>query len=195
MPIISVPRYREFVSLLRKRLPDKRFSHTIFVAEYLSSFAGKAGVDHDRAVTAALLHDLCRTLPNEELVLRARNYEIPIDDHAADRPVLLHGPVAAEEARRDLDVDDDEIYEAIYWHTTGRPGLGRMGQALIVADFSEPTRKYPEAARAREILRRETFDAALLFVAECKANMAEEKATRSPDSEAFSLWLQKVSAS
>ena len=45
MPIVNVPRYREFVSLLRKRLPGKRASHCIFVAEYLGSFAAKADVD------------------------------------------------------------------------------------------------------------------------------------------------------
>jgi predicted HD superfamily hydrolase involved in NAD metabolism len=191
MPIVSVPRYREFVSLLRKRLPGKRASHCIFVAEYIGSFAAKAGVDHDRAVTAGLLHDLCRTLTNEEMIQRARAYEIPIDDIAAERPILLHGPVAAEEIRRELDVDDEEIYEAIYWHTTGRPGLGRMGQALYVADFAEPTRTYPEAARTREILRADGFDAALRFVAETKSMMASKKATRSPDGEAFLLWLEK----
>lgn len=191
MPIVSVPRYREFVSLLKKRLPDKRASHCIFVAEFLGSFAEKAGVDHDLGVTAGLLHDLCRNLSNEDMVQRAREYDIPIDDIASERPVLLHGPVAAEEARRELDVDDEEIYEAIYWHTTGRPGLCRLGQALYVADFSEPTRSYPEAARAREILRADGFDAALHFVATCKSNMAAKKATRSPDGEAFLLWLQK----
>ena len=72
VPIAKMPRYKEFHHLLRDRLPEAKVSHCVFVAEYAASLAKTAGVDHDDAVTAGLLHDLCRTMPGDELLRQAR---------------------------------------------------------------------------------------------------------------------------
>lgn len=191
MPVAKNPRSKEFLRVLRQRLPDKKVSHSIFVAEYLSSFAPDLGIDHDAAVTAGLLHDLCRTMSNEELLTKARYYGIPLGELQLERPVLLHGPVAAEEVRNELAVDDESVYEAIYWHTTGRPKLGKLGQALYLADFAEPTRVYPEAAETRDLLRKEGFEAAMLFAAHAKLHYVKKKNAINPDGLAFYLWLQQ----
>lgn len=191
MPLVKTARYKEFLALLRKRLPDDKVSHCVFVAEYMASFAGKIQVDHDAAVTAGLLHDLFRTEENEELLECAGRYRINISDEQHDRPVLLHGPVAAEYGKHELGIEDEDIYEAMYWHTTGRPGYCRVGQALYVADFSEPRRKYPEAVQARAILRKEGFDAALRYVVDVKNNFVQVKHGVHPDAYAFQLWVRR----
>lgn len=194
MPIVRLPRHKEFVHLLRRDLPAAKASHSIFVAEYLSSFAEGIGLDHDEAVTAGLLHDLCRTLDDQTLLSRAAAYELPISDEQRAHPNLLHGPVAAELCRRELGIEAAPVYEAIYWHTTGKPGLCRLGQALCVADFAEPARRYPEAAQARELLRKEGFDEALFFVAQQKLAFIQKKHISSPMAEGFFLWVQQVVA-
>lgn len=191
MPIAKDPRYKEYLHLLRARLPEKKVSHCIFVAEYLSSFAPGLGMDHGEAVAAGLLHDLCRAVPGEELLQKARAYRLPLGELQLERPLLLHGPVAAEELRREHDVRAEPVYEAIYWHTTGRPGLGRLGQALILADFAEPTRPYPEAAQAREMLRKRGFEAALLYAVHAKLDYVRRKHAADPDGPAFYLWLEQ----
>lgn len=192
MPIVDAPRHREFVRLLRQELPPAKASHCVFVAEYLSSFAPGLGLDNAEAVTAGLLHDLCRTLDNATMLARAREYGIDISEAQAAHPNLLHGPVAAARCRHELRVDSPAVCDAIHWHTTGRPGLGRLGQALYVADFAEPTRPYPEAAAARELLRKEGFDEALYFVAHCKRAFFSDKGVNDPLAEGFYLWVQQA---
>ena len=192
MPIAKTPRSKEFVALLRKRLPEKKARHCIFVAEYFSSYADKIGVDHDKAVTAGLLHDLCRTWKKSELLHAAEDYGLEIRDEHVEHPILLHGPVAAEECRRELDIECEEIYQAIYWHTTGTPGLGRLGQGLYVADFAEPLRKYPEAEQARTILRKEDFDEALFYVAQSKVLFSERKSNNAPVAQRFLNWVEET---
>lgn len=194
MPIVDTPRYKEFVHLLRRDLPAAKTSHCIFVAEFLASFAPSIGLDHDQAVTAGLLHDLCRTLDKQTMVSRAESYALPISDEQREHPVLLHGPVAAEVCRRDLGIEDGAIYEAIYWHTTGKPGLCRLGQALMVADFAEPTRRYPEAGQTRELLRKEGFDEALYFVAQQKLAFSKKKDQPATLAAGFFLWVEQVVA-
>ncbi|HNR32115.1 MAG TPA: bis(5'-nucleosyl)-tetraphosphatase (symmetrical) YqeK [Candidatus Hydrogenedentes bacterium] len=191
MPIIRAPGAKAYVALLHQRVPEKKAQHAIFVAEFVSSFAERVGVDHDLAVTAGLLHDLCRTLENEEMLRRARAYGIVVQPWHEAKPNLLHGPVAAEEIRRELAVDDPDVYDAVYWHTTGRPRFCRLGQALYVADFAEPTRDYAEAARTRELLRREGFEAALRYAAEARLRFHRDTAVLDPTSAAFHAWVEE----
>jgi len=183
------PEHERIVSLLRVRLKDKRLAHALSVAEHLDTFGPALGIDRSRLMTAALLHDLCRNFDDETMLERAKEYGIRPDAIQLARPILLHGPVAAEEARRALKLDDDEIYEAVYWHTTGRPGLGLLGRALMVADFSEPLRSYPEAAETRDALACGGFDAALRHMAEAKQGFSKKKAQPHPQGAAFCRWV------
>ena len=191
MPIAKMPRYKEFLHLIRERLPDEKVSHCIFVAEYAASLSARAGVPHDEIVTAGMLHDLCRTESHEVLLTRARGYGIDITEAALAHPGLLHGPVAAEECRDELGIWDDDVYNAIYWHTTGRTGLGRIGQLLFLADFSEPTRKFPEAAEARALAREEGFEAALRYAARTKLFFQQTRDVIDPNLEDFVRWVER----
>jgi nicotinate-nucleotide adenylyltransferase len=189
-----MPQSKEYLLCLRERLSDEKVSHCVFTAEYLSSFAGNLGISHDEAVTAGLLHDFCRDLNKEEMLQQARAYRIPISESQMEKPSLLHGPVSAEMCRREFGISD-VVYEAIYWHTTGRPGLEILGQALYVADFAEPTRKFPEAAEARAYLRKQGFEEALFYVAEMKIVFCQDKKVVDPNTQAFLLWLKTRKAS
>jgi len=184
-----MPRNKEYLQSLRERLSDVRVSHCVFTAEYISSFAVGLGIPHDDAVTAGLLHDYCRDLNKEDMLKQARYYRLPISESQMEKPSLLHGAVAAETCRREFGISD-EVYEAIYWHTTGCPGLGVLGQALYVADFAEPTRKFREAAEARARLRKQGFESALLYVAEMKLVFCQDKKVIDPNTQAFLLWLK-----
>lgn len=193
MPITRCAQAREYLAAIRARLRDSRVTHCVFVAEYLSSFAPGIGLDHDEAVAAGLLHDYSRDLTGDELLAEARRLNLPLSDAQLERPVLLHGPVAAVLCGERFGLSE-AVREAIAWHTTGRPGLGPLGQALIVADFAEPGRKYPEAAAAREILRRDGFRQALLYVARQKVAFSRNKASTDPNTAAFLFWLEKKDA-
>lgn len=189
MPIAHCPLAKTYLKELHDRLPEARVSHSIFTAEYLSSFSSALGLDHDESVAAGLLHDYCRDLSKEAFLEEARKRRMPLSESHLAKPVLLHGPLAAELCREKFDISD-AVYEAIYWHTTGRPGLGRLGQALYVADFAEPSRNFEEAAEARRRLRKQGFDAALAYVAATKVQFSRAKPVVDPNTEVFLLWLQ-----
>jgi len=189
MPVARAACARKYLARLRETLTEKRLSHCIFTAEYLSSYAESIGVDHDEAVAAGLLHDICRDMTKSELLASARELRLPISEEQLAKPVLLHGPVAAEKCRVEFGISDD-VYEAVYWHTTGRPGLGLLGQGLCLADFAEPTRKYPEAAEARGRLRKNGFANAILYVAEMGIEFGKRQEVADPNATAFYLWLK-----
>ncbi|NIR46195.1 MAG: hypothetical protein GWN99_17345 [Gemmatimonadetes bacterium] len=45
-------------------------------------------------------------------------------------------------------MDDEELLEAIAFHTLGRRGLRRLGRYLFMADYLEPGREFEDEERA-----------------------------------------------
>jgi predicted HD superfamily hydrolase involved in NAD metabolism len=138
-------------SYVRKRLSDKRYAHTMRVAETAEHLAKLHGLDPERARLAGLLHDTAREIGKEELLRVAGEDGLPVGDFERERPILLHGPVAAKLAREDLGVEDGEILDAVRAHTTGEPGMGLLALALFVADKIEPGREQSGVEDLREL--------------------------------------------
>jgi predicted HD superfamily hydrolase involved in NAD metabolism len=138
-------------SYARERLSDKRYAHTLRVAETAERLARLHGLDPKRARLAGLLHDSAREVGREELLRVAQEGSLPVNDLERERPMLLHGPVAAELSRKDLGVQDMEVREAVRVHTTGEPGMGTLALALYVADKIEPDRDQPGVEDLREL--------------------------------------------
>jgi len=135
----------------RKRLSDKRHAHTLRVAETAERLAKLHGLDPQRARLAGLLHDTAREIGKQELLRVAEEDGLSVGDFERERPILLHGPVAAELAKEDLGVDDGEILDAVRVHTTGEPGMGPLALVLLVADKIEPDREQPGVEDLREL--------------------------------------------
>lgn len=95
-------------------------------------------VDRKRWTAAAWLHDALRNADPQDL-----------RDDAPDLPAgLRHGPAAAARLRAE-GVKDEELLEAIGYHTLGRPGMSRLGRYLYLADYLEPGRKVDAAGREK----------------------------------------------
>jgi predicted HD superfamily hydrolase involved in NAD metabolism len=185
----QIPRAEEFFGVIENRLKPKTLHHVLGVTELMLKVAPKIGISLEDAAAAGLLHDLCKRLKTDEMLAAAKDYDIPISNAQREKPQLLHGPVAAEEVKRELGVESDAVYEAIYYHTTGKPGLGLVGQALYFADFSEPNRTYAGSAEARALLEVEGFTKALLYAADAKLAHVQTKSTVDPLTQAFNDWL------
>ncbi len=138
-------------SYARDRLSDKRYAHTLRVADTAEHLAGLHDLDPKRARLAALLHDAARETEKDELFRVADEERITMSDLEHERPVLLHGPVMAELARKELGVEDEEVLGAVRAHTTGEPGMGPLALALYVADKIEPDRDQPGVDNLRKL--------------------------------------------
>ena len=147
-------------ALARCRLSDGRYAHTLRVADTAADLARIHNLDEGRARLSALVHDSARETEPEEFLRLAREWDLPIGKPERQSPKLLHGPVAAELARRELGVEDDEVLEAVRAHTTGKPGMGPLALALYVADKIEPARDYPSVERLRELAKEDLHMAA-----------------------------------
>ena len=144
----------------RERLSEKRYGHTVRVADTAEDLARVHGLDPARVRLAALLHDAARETEPGEFLRLAEKWDVPVGEPERESPKLLHGPVAAELARRELGVEDEEVLEAIRAHTVGRAEMGPLALALYVADKIEPARDYPSVGRIRDLARKDLREAA-----------------------------------
>ena len=137
---------------LRHHLSDTRYRHTLGVMYTAGVMALCHGADLSDALTAGLLHDCTKDL--DEVAQRAlcAREGVLLTSFEDQNHKLLHSKTGAIEARERYGVDDEDILNAIRYHTTGRAGMSVLEKILFAADFIEPNRKNLKIlTEAREI--------------------------------------------
>ena len=92
--------------LVRSRLSDKRYEHTLNVKKMAVKLAKRYGVDEDKAALAALLHDSAKEISKDEMRELMRQYP-QYAEGGEERPnPVWHGICAAILARTQWGVED-----------------------------------------------------------------------------------------
>ena len=177
-------------TLAHSRLSEKRYDHTLRVADTAAALAHVHGLDEDRARLSALIHDAARETEPEEFLRLAEEWNIPVGEPERQSPKLLHGPVAAELARRELGVRDEVVLEAVRAHTTAKPGMGPLALTLYIADKIEPARDYPSVERLRKLAREDLHTAAIESLRRAIAHNEGRGKDVHPSSRAALEWLE-----
>ena len=130
-------------------LKHKRIPHVLGTEEEAVRLAERYGADVEKARVAALLHDCTKKLNMDEQKALCAQYGIELDELEEKALKLLHAKTGAAIAR-DVFGADDEIYDAIRWHTTGRAEMSVLEKVLYLADYIEPTRDFPGVDELRK---------------------------------------------
>lgn len=132
------------------RLPLNRFNHVVRVTEIAKKLAENYGLDVEKVELAALLHDIAKFVDKDEL----RN--ILVKESCDERLLsfhheLWHAPVGAIFAQEQFQVEDEDILNAIRYHTTGRAGMSAIEKVIYIADLIEPGRNFAGIDKLRDI--------------------------------------------
>ena len=133
------------IQKIKKELPKildrKRYEHSLRVEETAVSLAGHYKADVAKARLAGLLHDLGKKVKG--------------------KPKLLHAALSAEMAKDKFGVLDEEVLNAIRFHTQGRENMTLLEKIIYLSDHIEPGRVYPEVQKVRK-LAYENLDQAIV---------------------------------
>ena len=134
-------------------LPAGLRDHIHRVMEIARELAPHHGVDGELAALGMLAHDVARAMPDQELLRRAAELDLPVGDVERVAPVMLHGPVGAELLTREDGLADPSVHQAVYWHTTAHPSLDTLGKIVFLADKLDPQKlaRYPYQAQLRQL--------------------------------------------
>ncbi len=145
--LYSTDFYEKNINTARLLIPlmlrEKRAQHTYNVAKLAVELARMYGVDTQKAELAALLHDIMKQQPDDIMLHRARQSDIIEKIDSKPMPVL-HGFAAADYARREMGIEDEEILMAIKSHTCGRKNMTDIEKVIYLADMLSEERNFPE---------------------------------------------------
>ena len=142
-------------------LKHKRIPHVLGTEQEAIRLAERYGVDVEKARVAALLHDCTKKLDMESQLALCDHYGIELDELEQVSLKLLHSKTGAALARDVFGVDE-EIYNAIWWHTTGHANMTLLEKIIYLADYIEPSRDFPGVDKLRSVCYKDLNEGLLL---------------------------------
>ena len=153
--------FRQLRPVALSYLKYKRIPHVLGTEQEAIRLAERYGADVEKARVAALLHDCTKKLDMDEQLALCRRYGIELDELEQRALKLLHAKTGAAIARDVFGVDD-EIYSAIWWHTTGHAGMTLLEKIMYLADYIEPSRDFPGVDKLRAVCYKDLDEGLLM---------------------------------
>ncbi|HOB87272.1 MAG TPA: bis(5'-nucleosyl)-tetraphosphatase (symmetrical) YqeK [Bacillota bacterium] len=150
--------------IMRKRLNEELYQHSLGVAQTASLLAGRYGVEARKAYLTGLVHDFGKSYTPAELRRLAERKRLALDWVALAEPKLLHAPVGAALLAEEFGISDPQIVRAVALHTTGGREMNLFDKVIYLADVIEPGRSYSGVEEIREAAFKDLESALLLAV-------------------------------
>lgn len=169
----------EMLTKLKATQHERRFNHTLGVVSEAERLAPKFGVDVEKAKLTALLHDCAKNLDKatgEDFFVLCQRYGVKLDECAKNESALVHAFLGAAVAYKEYGIEDNEILEAIYYHTTARANMTPLEKLIYIADMTEPGRTIEQAKEIRRLVE-DDIDEALIYAIGCSIKHVIKKGT------------------
>ena len=151
---------KEYKEHIKNRLTENRYFHSLCVAEEAVRLADRYGGNKEKAYVAGLLHDVLKdTNPIEQLKL-AKQFGIILSDLEVAAKKLYHYIIGSAYVKNVLNVKDDEIIDAIRYHTTAKANMTLLEKIIYLADYTSRDRNYNGVDEMRQAVE-ESMEKAL----------------------------------
>lgn len=123
------------------------------------------GVDENKIKVAGILHDYTKKKTFEESIKIIEKY---LEDEALEiakkSESVIHSITAYFIVQEEFDIKDQEILDAILYHTTGSPKMTKLSELIYVADAVEETRTYNNVEELRKIVLNDFYQGMLAIL-------------------------------
>ena len=166
---------------LKSRLSLSRYEHVLRVEQVASQLANHYDVDVDATTRAALLHDIAKNMDRQ--ILR----DMLVKGGADERLLLYHhelwhGPAGAMLAVQLFQEKDEDVLNAVRYHTTGRAHMSDLEKVIFIADLIEPGRDFPGVDALRAVSMQSLDEAMKHCIAHSIQFLVSKKVAIFPDS-------------
>ncbi len=136
--------------ILKEKLSEKRFIHSLNVAKAAVKLAEIYGADKELAYTAGLIHDCCKDTPAGEQLSYMLGNGMELTECEINTAKLYHAMCGSIYIRNEFGVNNQDIINAVRYHTTGRKGMSLLEKIVFIADFIGEERDYNGVEIMRE---------------------------------------------
>ena len=126
--------FRPYTKKLQGMLSEKRYLHSLHTTVAGLKLPSKC--DKNKVFLACCLHDCAKYIDKSQFSY----YDFTQDQ--LPQPVV-HAFLGEKVAKKEFGICDQEILDAIKYHTTARPKMTELEKVVYVADKVEQTRPYP----------------------------------------------------
>lgn len=133
-----------YMKLIKERLSDYRFYHSVCVAESAVQLAKRFGADEEKARVAGILHDVMKEETKENQLAVIQKAGMKMTELEKKNKKVYHQMSGAAYVKEELGITDDEIINAIRYHTTGRRSMSLLEKIIYLADFISADRDYED---------------------------------------------------
>lgn len=146
---------------LKDNLIENRYNHTLGVVKTALELAERYSADKHKAEVAALSHDMGKNMNVYELkkLIEEEGIRLTVDEEK--NMELWHSVASPILGRKIFNIEDEDILNAMRYHTTGRENMSKLEKIIYLADLIEPSRKFNGVEDIRQIAM-EDLDLAML---------------------------------
>ena len=149
--------------LLKSRLDEYRYIHSLGVADSARELAKIYGADEEKAYFAGLLHDVAKNMPKDEQLQLMEKGGIVLSETEKNNPALWHAMAGECYLRLHMGITDPEILGSVRYHTTGKAGMSLLEKIIYVADYISAERNYPDVDVMRDLSLNHSLEEASLY--------------------------------
>lgn len=162
----------ELRNKVKEKLSEKRFKHVLGVEEMCVKLAEKYGADIRKARIAALLHDYMKETNIE--ILKEMCKDVPEVKGYETLFEILHGFAGAMAAEKEFGIENEDILNAIKYHTIGRENMTVLEKIVYIGDAVEMGRNYPCVNEIRDEVMKD-LDLGIIMEVNRKIDYLKEK--------------------
>jgi len=163
----------EIQEIVKQRLSEKRYHHSVCVMERCEELAKKFNIDVNIAKKIGIAHDIAKELTAEEKLEYIEENNINIDEIERENTGLLHAKIGADISIKELKFSE-EMANAIKAHTTGLSDMTLLSKILFIADRTSKERNFPDIDFLNQILEK-NINEAVLYIIDKKIQLQIEK--------------------
>lgn len=142
--------YSLFKEILRSRLDEKRYNHSLCVADEAKRLALKYGGEPELCYLAGLLHDITKNAPKEEHLQIFDTFGIILNEIEKNALKLWHAISGTAYIQHILNIENEELLDAVRYHTTAKANMSKTALILYIADFTSADRDYDDVDVIRQ---------------------------------------------
>lgn len=157
-------KYNSYVQKLKLNLNEKRFNHSLEVAKEAKKLANNYNIDEEKAFLAGLLHDCAKCFSIEQIQKTAMDNNYTLDAVVKIQPELAHSFLGYFVAKNEYNIKDEDILNAIKYHTTGKKDMSMLEKIIYIADYIEPTRTYFKELDMARFLAYQDLNKAMAYI-------------------------------
>lgn len=162
--------FEDLKEIVKSKVSLKRFKHTMAVVDMSIKLAKIYGADIEKCKIAAVLHDICKEMDVEEMRKICReNFSEDLSPEDLENKEILHSFAGSYWVKKNLNIKDNEILNAIKNHTLGNKNMTLVEKIVYIADAIEITRNYPDVEKIRALTLQD-LNAGILFEIEKQEN-------------------------